>query len=101
MFVAALLLLSAALCLEGPFPTIDAAGAMSLVYVGPCATGFAYWAMVQVGRHFSPSTLSMSLLAVPALGILASSIALGETVDSALVGGGILIAVGIGLTATR
>ena len=50
-------------------------------YVGPIATAFAYWAVVETGRHIRASTMSMALLATPGLGILISALTLGEGSD--------------------
>ena len=52
LLVAAALLCPAAWLLEGSPPAIGAAGAASLAYVGPVATAFAYWAVVESGRRF-------------------------------------------------
>jgi len=65
--------------------------------VGPVATAFAYWAVVETGRHFGPAVLSMALLAAPTPGILISAIALGERVGASLIAGVVLIAPGIRL----
>jgi drug/metabolite transporter (DMT)-like permease len=70
-------------------------GALALAYVGPVATAFAYWAIVESGRHFPASTISMALLAAPSLGILISALSLGEAIDSSLACGLVLIVTGI------
>jgi drug/metabolite transporter (DMT)-like permease len=70
--------------------------------VGPVATAFAYWAVVEAGRHFRAGVLSMALLAVPPLGILISALGLRERVGASLIAGVLLIAAGIRLvTAER
>ncbi|WP_212419632.1 DMT family transporter [Bradyrhizobium sp. AUGA SZCCT0283] len=97
MLVAAALLLPLALGIEGSPPPIGASGAASLAYVGPIATAFAYWAVVEVGRHFQAGTISMALLATPSLGILISALTLGEAVGASLIAGVVLIAAGIRL----
>jgi len=61
------------------------------------ATAFAYWAVVEVGRHIRASTMSMALLATPSLGILISALTLGEAVEASLVAGVVLIGAGIRL----
>lgn len=98
MLVAAALLLPLAAATEGPLPPVGARGAASLAYVGPIATAFAYWAVVETGRHFRASTMSMALLATPSLGILISALTLGETVGLSLIAGVVLIAAGIRLS---
>ena len=52
-----------AILVEGSPPTIGKSGVASLAYVGPIATAFAYWAVVEAGRHFRASTMSVTLLA--------------------------------------
>ena len=100
MLVAAGLLLPLAIVVEGAPPPIGASGAASLAYVGPVATAFAYWAVVEAGRHFRASTMSMALLAAPSLGIPISALMLGETIGPSLIAGVVLIGAGIRL-ATR
>lgn len=100
MLVSATLLLPLAIVVEGAPPPIGASGAASLAYVGPVATAFAYWAVVEAGRHFRASTMSMALLAAPSLGIPISALMLGETIGPSLIAGVILIGAGIRL-ATR
>lgn len=95
--VAACLLLPIAFTAEGAPRPVGASGAASLAFVGPVATAFAYWAVVETGRHFSASTLSMALLATPPVGILLSALTLGETVGPSLIAGTALIGCGIRL----
>ena len=97
MAIATLLLLPCALAFEGALPAVDAAGAASLAYVGPMATAFAYWAVVEVGRHFPANTLSMALLGAPGLGLAISAIVFGETIGASLIAGTTLIGTGIWL----
>ncbi|HEX3236542.1 MAG TPA: DMT family transporter [Gemmatimonadales bacterium] len=95
MLVAATLLCPLALVVEGPTPEIGTAGVASLAYVGPVATAFAYWAVVEVGRRVRASTISMALLSAPALGLVISTLTLGEPVTASLLVGIVLIAWGI------
>lgn len=97
MLVAALVLAPVAMLVEGAPRAIGPRGIAALVYVAPVATAFAYWAVVEVGRHFRASTISMALLATPSLGLLISAATLGETVSGSLVAGVILVAGGIRL----
>ena len=97
MLVAAALLLPLAIAVEGPLPAIGARGVATLAYVGPVATAFAYWAVVEAGRRFPASTMSMALLATPSLGVLISAVTLGETVGVSLIAGVVLIGAGIRL----
>jgi drug/metabolite transporter (DMT)-like permease len=95
--VAACVLLPLAVAVEGAPPPIGLSGAASLAYVGPIATAFAYWAVVEAGRHVRASTMSMALLATPGLGILISALTLGEPVGASLIVGVVLIGAGIRL----
>ena len=95
--VAMCLLLPIALIVEGMPRSVGISGAASLAFVGPVATAFAYWAVVEIGRQFRARTLSMALLATPPIGILLSSVTLGETVEPLLLAGTGLIAIGIRL----
>jgi len=97
MLVSTVLLLPIAIAAEGPPPAIGMTGAMSLAFVGPVSTGFAYWAVVEAGRHFRASTMSMALLATPSLGLLISAMTLGERVDALLIAGVVMVAFGIWL----
>ena len=98
--LAAGLLLPVALAFEGAPAPLAPAAAASLAFVGPVATAFAYWAVVEAGRHFTASTLSTALLATPPVGLLISALTLGEAVDAPLVIGAACIALGIRLAAT-
>jgi drug/metabolite transporter (DMT)-like permease len=91
MLMAACLLLPLAIAVEGAPRPMEFSGATSLAYVGPIAAG----------RHFRASTLSMALLATPAVGVLLSALILGETVDPSLIAGAALIATGIRLVVLR
>jgi drug/metabolite transporter (DMT)-like permease len=61
------------------------------------ATAFAYWVVVEVGRRFRASSVSVALLATPSLGLLISALALGERVSVSLTIGVVLVASGIRL----
>lgn len=98
MLFAAVLLFPCALLLEGPPPAVSRTAAWSLAFVGPISTGFAYWAVVEVGRYFPATTMSVALLATPSLGILISAQTLGEKVDTLLIAGVALVASGIWIT---
>jgi drug/metabolite transporter (DMT)-like permease len=95
MLVAVLVLLPLATILEGAWPRIPMRAMAALSYVGPIATAFAYWAVVEVGRVVRATTMSMVLLAVPGLGLLLSAIALHESLNLSLELGLLLIAAGI------
>jgi drug/metabolite transporter (DMT)-like permease len=69
----------------------------ALLYVGPVATAFAYWAMVEIGRRIPASTLSVALLATPSLGLAISALVQRERIDAPLLAGIALVAAGIRL----
>ena len=99
--VASALLFVVAIASEGSPPAVVGARALlALAYVGPVATAFAYWAMVELGRRIPASTLSVALLATPSLGLTISSFVLRERIDAPLLAGIVLVAAGIRL-ATR
>ena len=98
MLVATLLLLPCAIATDGVLPLPNLRGVASLAYVGPIATAFAYWAVVEVGRHIRATTLSMTLLAVPCVGLLISALTFHETVNAAFGLGVALVGAGVALT---
>lgn len=101
MLIAATLLLPVAMTAEGLPGPLTTLGAATLAYVAPVATAFAYWAVVEAGRRFAASTMSMALLATPSLGLLISAWALNEPISTSLLAGVALTATGIRLTIER
>ncbi len=73
--------------------------AFYVLYSGPLATAFAYWASQAVARVLDPTLTTMGMLATPVVGLVASSILLGERVSAMdLVGFAVTIA-GIAIVA--
>lgn len=66
-----------------------------VLYNGPLATAFAFWASVSLQRALPSSTISLSYLAVPAWGLTASTLWLGEALPASLILGGVLIFLGV------
>jgi drug/metabolite transporter (DMT)-like permease len=66
-----------------------------LVYNGPLATAFCFWAMVTVNRALPAITLSLSTLAVPVVGLAASALWLGEAMTITNIAGLGFIAAGL------
>lgn len=97
---ATVLLCVVALARDGAPPPIEPRGLAALAYVAPAATAFAYWAVVEVGRHVPASELSVALLATPSLGLVISAATLHERIDAALIVGTLLVGAGIRLSAT-
>ena len=100
MALAAALLVPIAIGLEGAPRAPDLTGTLSLGFVGPVATAFAYWAVVEAGRSQRASTMAVALLATPVLGLLISAATLGEKIDAPLLLGAAFIGVGIRLCTT-
>lgn len=97
MLVAAPPIVLMALILEGPVeirwsPELAAI----LLYNGPIATAFCYWASVTVTRALPALTTSIGFLGVPVMGVLLSILFLGERLSWSL-GGGLVCILG-GLT---
>ena len=101
MMVAASLLLPFAIGVDGALPPLNVRGLVALAYVGPVATAFAYWAVVEVGRYVRATTISMTLLAVPSVGLLISALTFHETLNVSLGLGVALVTVGVLLTTTE
>lgn len=98
MLVAAPLVFVVALLLEGPAeirwsPEVVAI----LLYNGPIATAFCYWASVTVTRALPALTTSIGFLGVPVMGVLLSILFLGESLTWSLVGGMVCILGGLAL----
>ena len=101
MLMAALLLLPFAIGIHGAWPTLSLRGVVSLAYVGPIATAFAYWAVVEIGRYVPATTISVTLLAVPSVGLLISALTFHEAVNASLITGVVLIGAAVVLTTTE
>lgn len=95
--VAALALLPVALVVED-ISSVDWSDPVLLgilVYNGPLATAFPFWAIITITRALPAVTTSIGSLGVPAFGLLASAIALGETLSITNIVGLILIGAGV------
>jgi drug/metabolite transporter (DMT)-like permease len=68
-----------------------------LLYNGPVATAFGYWASVTITRALPALTTSIGLLGVPVMGLLSSMAALGEPLTWSLSLGLIGIVLGLAL----
>ena len=58
--------------------------ASAFLYAGIIGTALAYWAMAMVNRSLPAATASLGILATPVIGVLCSTLALGETIDISL-----------------
>ncbi|MEX0870237.1 MAG: DMT family transporter, partial [Aquisalimonadaceae bacterium] len=66
-----------------------------LFYNGTLATAFCIWAMITITRSLPAVTTSIASLGVPAFGLFASAVALGERLSATNVLGLLLIAGGV------
>ncbi|MEX1306305.1 MAG: DMT family transporter [Rhodovibrionaceae bacterium] len=66
-----------------------------LVYNGPLATAFCFWAAVTVSRALPSIHTSLGFLGVPAVGVISSAWVLGEAVGLDLIGGGFAVLAGL------
>ena len=68
-----------------------------LLFNGPVATAFCFWAVVTVQRSLPAISTSLGLLGVPTAGVILSALLLGETLSLTRVGGLALIVSGMAL----
>lgn len=92
MLLASLCLLPLAYIFEGSF-TGDMSPSFWLVmlYVGPLATAFSFVAINAAGRWLTSASMSNAMLGVPVIGLLSSTVFLGETLTLSLLIGGLVI----------
>jgi drug/metabolite transporter (DMT)-like permease len=89
----------AALLLEpGRAITWTPAAVLILLYSGPLATAFAYWASQSITRSLGPIASAMGFLATPIVGLVAGAVLLHETLGLADVAGFGLVIAGIAAT---
>ena len=94
LLLATVLVSTAALLFERGRP-IDwqPAAVLALLYSGPLATAFAYWASQSITRSLGPISSAMGFLATPVVGLVAGAIILGEALGPAdILGFGLVIA---------
>jgi drug/metabolite transporter (DMT)-like permease len=92
MLLGGTVLLPLSYLLEGPLKFEVTPSLLALMlYNGPICIGFCGWAALVITRSLPAVTSSLSFLAVPAFGIAAADIALGEPLDPTLIGGFALI----------
>jgi drug/metabolite transporter (DMT)-like permease len=71
--------------------------AAAFLYSGIFGTALAYWAMAVVNRSLPATTTSLGILATPVVGVICSTVALGERIDASLVIAMVLILTGIAI----
>jgi drug/metabolite transporter (DMT)-like permease len=93
MLVGLIPLLAVALWIEGPPPQVNLTMNTIIValYSGPLITALPFWAFLTVARTLPAMTTSLTLLLVPAVGLISSAILIGEPIDRSSVIGLLLI----------
>jgi len=66
-----------------------------VLYQGLLATGIAFWVQIVILRRISAVSTNLTLMAVPVVGVISSSIILGEDVTTSLVVGLVLVIIGV------
>ncbi len=98
MLLASVVLLPAALLFDrGAEVRWSAELFIILLYNGPVATAFCFWITIVIARALPASSSSLAFLGVPAAGLAASALALGEPLTPTNLGGLLLIAIGVAL----
>ncbi len=89
-----------ATCVLGPLALwLEPAGGISgsswpfMLYIGFIAAPIGTWCVIEIGRHLPGAISSVVLLAVPAFGVLVSTLWLGEVLGwDIMLGGGLIMA---------
>ncbi len=95
---AGVILVVTGLVVEGA-PVIDATPQLAwvVVYQGVLATGVAFWAQIVILRNLPAISTNLTLMAVPVVGVVSSSILLGEDITTSLAIGLVLVIIGVAL----
>lgn len=72
---------------------------LAVLYSGPLATAFAFWAYQTIARTLTPSQTTTGLLAVPVVGLASSALLLGEPLGPGDIAGFATTLAGIALVA--
>ena len=96
MLLGTVLLVIVAAAIEGR-PTVRWSGALAVImaYNGAIASAFCFWAFVSISRSLPAMSTALGALGVPVVGILSSSLMLGEGFGVAKVAGLVLISLGV------
>ena len=73
----------------------DLPTALAVLYSGPLATAFAFWASQMIVRSLGPLTTGIGYLGAPVVGVIAGVIVLGETITLLDLAGVLVTALGI------
>lgn len=98
--IAALLLAPLAYWLEGDRNIIwSGQTALIMLYNGPLATAFCFWAMITITRALPAITTSLAMLGVPVVGMVSAALSIGEAISLTNLSGLLLIGSGLILVA--
>ncbi|MCE5294805.1 MAG: DMT family transporter [Chlamydiales bacterium] len=94
--IGTLFLMTASLIFE-PQPVIAWSGSLAalLFYEGSIATAFVFWAIIEINKRLSAITSSLSMLAVPLIGMVSSAWYLGEAITAGSLVAYLLLTAGI------
>lgn len=96
MLTASIPLVALAYAVEGPFTGDGSLALWEIVlFVGPVATAFCFCAVNAASMSLSATSMSTAMLGVPLIGLIASTVFLGESLGLSLVLGGLCIVGGI------
>jgi drug/metabolite transporter (DMT)-like permease len=73
----------------------DLPTALAVLYSGPLATAFAFWASQMIVRTLGPLTTGIGYLGAPLVGVIAGIIVLGEVITALDMAGVVVTGVGI------
>lgn len=95
---ATLIVLVLGLSVDG-VPVIDWSPGLAAIvaYQGILASGIALWAQIVILRNINPVSANLTMMGVPAVGVMSSAIFLGEQVTAGLFTGLVLITLGVTL----
>jgi drug/metabolite transporter (DMT)-like permease len=68
-----------------------------VAYQGILASGIALWAQIVVLRNIDPVSANLTMMGVPAIGVISSALLLDEVVTPELAIGLVLIVIGVAL----
>jgi drug/metabolite transporter (DMT)-like permease len=91
-------LLTLGLVVDGP-PTIDWTSQLVgiVAYQGVLASGLAFWAQIAVLRNLPAVSATLTMTAVPVVGVISSAMLLGEQITLELAVGMVLVILGVTL----
>lgn len=93
---ATVILLALGLATEG-LPVIDWSPALAgiVAYQGILASGVAFWGQIVILRNIEPVSATLTMMGVPAIGVLSSALVLGEAITPELAAGFVLVVMGV------